>query len=181
MVFQNTMENFIKDIRNDIKSTFRNKDFEKEKQTINNQYQEIKTKLLEDLNAKSAKYGFQVKSSEGGIYMMPVMNGEVIKEEDFDKLDENIKAEYEEKSSVVQNQIIQVITKLKELDEEADRKIAEWQSNIVLLTIESRISYVKSQYKRNKKINAFLDGIKKDILKNIDKFSGEEKEPTKNI
>ena len=179
LAFQNTMENFIKDIRNDIKSTFRNKDFEKEKQTINNQYQEIKTKLLDDLNAKSAKYGFQVKSSEGGIYMMPVMNGEVIKEEDFDKLDESIKAEYEEKSSVVQSQIIQVITKLKELDEEADRKIAEWQSNIVLLTIESRISYVKSQYKRNKKINTFLDGIKKDILKNIDKFSGEEKENKK--
>ena len=84
VVFQTTMENFIKDIRNDIKSTFRNKDFEKEKQIINNQYQEVKSKLLEDLNAKSAKYGFQVKSSEGGIYMMPVMNGEVIKEEDFD-------------------------------------------------------------------------------------------------
>jgi len=181
VVFQTTMENFIKDIRNDIKSTFRNKDFEKEKQIINNQYQEVKSKLLEDLNAKSAKYGFQVKSSEGGIYMMPVMNGEVIKEEDFDKLDEDIKAEYEEKSSLVQNQIIQVITKLKELDEEADKKIAEWQSNIVLLTIEGRVSYVKSQYKRNKKINNYMDGIKKDILKNIDKFSGEEKEPKKQI
>ena len=179
--FQSTMDNFIKDIRNDIKSTFKNKDFEKEKQIINNQYQEVKTKLLDDLNAKSEKYGFQVKSSEGGIYMMPIMNGEVIKEEDFEKLDESIKAEYEEKSSLVQNQIIQVITKLKELDEEADKKIAEWQSNIVLLTIEGRISYVKSQYKRNKKINTYMDGIKRDILKNIDKFSGEEKEPKKQM
>lgn len=173
--FQSTMDTFIKDIRNDLKSTFKNKDFEKEKQTITSQYQEIKDKLIEDLNAKSEKYGFQVKSSDNGIYMLPIKDGKVIKEEDFDKLDEALKAEYEAKSSIVQEQIIKVIAKIKELDQEASSKLEEWQSNVALLTIEGRISFVKSEFKRNKKINTFLDGVKKDILRNIDKFSGEEK------
>ena len=39
-----------------------------------------------------------------------------------------------------------------------------------MLTIEGHINYVKSQFKRNKKINQFFDGIKKDIIKNISKF-----------
>ena len=34
---------------------------------------------------------FQVKASESGIYMMPVVDGKVVKKEEFDKLDENIK------------------------------------------------------------------------------------------
>ncbi len=173
--FKDLMDKFIKEIRTDISSTFKNEDFEKEKNVITQSFQEKRTRLLDDLNKKSAKYGFQVKSADNGIYMMPIVDGKVIKEEDFDKLDENIKKEYEDKSTIVQEQIIQVISEIKELDSQSEKKVSEWQSNIALLTIEGHISYVKSNFKRNKKITNFLDGVKKDILKNISKFLEEDK------
>lgn len=172
--FVDAMERFIKDIKTEIKSTFNNNDFEKEKNIIIQKYQEKRTKLLEDLNTQSAKYGFHVKASDNGIYMMPVVDGKVIKEEEFEKLDEKIKKEYEENSSIVQQQIIQVIGKIKEIEQESDKKVSEWQSSIVSLSVEGHISFVKSKFKRNKKINKFLDGVRKDILKNISKFTTEE-------
>lgn len=173
--FRDAMDKFIKEIRVDIKNTFKNDDFEKEKGIITKEYQDKRAKLLEDLNKKSEKYGFQVKSADNGIYMMPIVNGKVIKEEEFDKLDDAVKKEYEDKSTIVQEQIIKVIAEIKELDNESEKKVSEWQSNIALLTIEGHISYVKSKFKRNKKINNFLDGVKKDILKNISKFLEEDK------
>ena len=168
------MERFIKDIKTEIKSTFNNNDFEKEKNIIIQKYQEKRTKLLEDLNVQSSKYGFQVKASDNGIYMMPIVNGEIIKEEEFDKLDDKIKKEYEEKSTIVQQQIIQVIGKIKEIEQESEKKVSEWQSSIASLSVEGHIAFVKSKFKRNKKINKFLDGVKKDVLKNINKFTKEE-------
>ena len=173
--FADTMERFIKDIKKEMKATFNNQDFEKEKNIIIQKYQEKRAKLLEDLNIQSAKYGFQVKSSDSGIYMMPIIDGKVIKEEEFDKLDEDIKKEYEEKSTIVQNQIIQVISRIKEIEQESDKKVSEWQSSIASLSVEGHISYVKSKFKRNKKITKFLEGVKKDVLRNISKFTGEEK------
>ena len=173
--FRDTMDKFIKDIRSELKTTFNNKDFEKEKNIIVQKYQEKRSKLLEDLNTQAAKYGFQVKASDTGIYMMPVVDGNVIKEEDFDKLDDKVKQEYEEKSGVVQELIMQTIARIKEIEQESDKKVSEWQSSIATLSIEGHISFVKSKFKRNKKITKFLDGIKKDILKNISKFTTEEK------
>ena len=173
--FKDAMDKFIKEIRVDIKNTFSNEDFEKEKNVITQKYHDKRTALLDNLNKRSAKYGFQVKSAENGIYMMPIVDGKVIKEEEFDKLDDEIKKEYEDKSTIVQQQIISVIAEIKELDAEAERKVSEWQSNIAVLTIEGHISYVKSKFKRNKKITKFLDGVKKDILKNISKFLEEDK------
>ena len=85
--FKDVMEKFIKEIRTDITNTFKNEDFEKEKNIISKKYQDKRDALLENLNKQSAKYGFQVKSADNGIYMMPVVDGKVIKEEDFDKLD----------------------------------------------------------------------------------------------
>ena len=173
--FRDTMDKFIKDIRSELKTTFNNKDFEKEKNIIVQKYQEKRSKLLEDLNTQATKYGFQVKASDTGIYMMPVVDGNVIKEEDFDKLDDKVKQEYEEKSGVVQELIMQTIARIKEIEQESDKKVSEWQSSIATLSIEGHISFVKSKFKRNKKITKFLDGIKKDILKNISKFTTEEK------
>ncbi len=173
--FKDAMDKFIKEIRIDIRNTFKNEDFEKEKGIITQRYQEMRSTLLENLNKKSESYGFQVKSADNGIYMMPIVDGKVIEEEEFDKLDDEVKKEYEDKSGIVQQQIIEVIAQIKELDAESEKKISEWQSNIAVLTIEGHISYIKSKFKRNKKITKFLDGVKKDILKNISKFIEEDK------
>ena len=57
------------------------------------------------------KNGFQVKSAQNGIYMMPVLNGKALKEEEFDKLDDELKNQFEEKSNIVQQMIMDVIRK----------------------------------------------------------------------
>ncbi len=168
--FKEAMDGFIKEIRKDIRKTFNNDDFEKEKALIKQQFEEKRSALLDKLNQDASKYNFQVKTAQNGIYMMPIVNGEVIEEEEFDKLDDEIKKEYEEKSLIVQEQIMNVIGQIKEIERQSDKKISEWQSNVALLTVNVHINYLKSKYKRNKKINKFLNDVKQDVLKNIPVF-----------
>lgn len=180
--FALAMDNFIKDIKKDIKNTFNNEEFEKEKTLIKQEFEDKKNSLMEKLNKEALKYGFFVKTAQNGIYMMPVVNGKTIEEEEFDKLDEKIKKEFEDKSTIVQEQIIQVISEIKAIEKNADKKIEEWQSNIALLTINVHINNIKSQFKRNKKITKFLADIKTDILKNISLFMMDDTvEPKTNV
>lgn len=168
--FKESMDGFIKEIRKDIKKTFNADDFEKEKSLLKQKYEDKRSALLEKLNQEAAKYNFQVKAAQNGIYMMPIVNGKTIEEDEFEKLDDTIKQEYESKSAIVQEQIMQVIGQIKEIERESDKKISEWQSNIALLTVNVHINYLKSRYKRNKKINKFLNDVKQDVLKNIPTF-----------
>ena len=176
-VFKETMESFVKDIRKDIKKTFNNDDFEKEKKVIKQQYDQKRDNLLEKLNKRTIVQGFQVKSTENGMYMMPVLDGKTLAEDEFDNLDENIKKEFEERSNLVQEQIFEALSEMKAIEKEAEMKIEEWQANIALMTINVHINSVKANYKRNKKISTYLDGIKKDILKNIGKFLEPDPDP----
>ena len=172
--FKDTMDGFIKEIRKDIKKTFNNDDFEKEKALIKQEFEAKRTALLDKLNEDASKYNFQVKAAQNGIYMMPLVDGKAIEEEEFEKLDENVKQEYEQKSVLVQEQIMNVISMIKEIERESDKKISEWQSNVALLTVNVHINYIKSKYKRNKKINNFLNDVKQDVLKNIPVFLEDE-------
>ena len=173
-VFQETMDSFIKNIRRDIKKTFNNDEFEKEKKVIKQEFESKKENILGKLNDKTLKHGFQVRAAQNGIYMMPVYEGKTIEEEDYEKLPLDIKSQFEEKSQIVQEMIFDTLSELKIIENKADKKIEEWQSNVALLTVNIHVNNVKSNYKRNKKINKFLDSIKKDILKNINVFMTDE-------
>jgi len=172
--FKNCMETFIRDIRKYLKRTFSNEDFEKEKNIIKQKYEQKRTKLLEALNKQSLKYGFQVKTAQNGIYMMPVIDGKTIEEEEFEKLDEDVKRDFEEKSNIVQEQIMHAIGELKAIEKESEMKVDEWQSNIALLTINAYINPIRANYKKNSKVLHFLDNVKKDIIKNLNHFIKDE-------
>ena len=175
--FKEDMDNFIKEIKKDIKNTFNNDDFEKEKALIKQEFENKRTKLMEKLEKDAIEYSFQVKSSQNGIYMMPVLEGKALKEEEFEQLDEETKNSFGEKSEVVQQMIMDVIGRIKQIERDSDKKIADWQSNVALLTVNVHINLLKAKYKRNKKINQFLNDVKKDVLKNVPIFLAEDSNP----
>ena len=172
--FKESMEGFIKEIKKDIKTTFNNDDFEKEKSLIKKEFEQKRSRLMEKLEKETMKHDFQVKSAQNGIYMMPVLDGKALKEEEFNKLDDELKNKYEEKSNIVQEMIMQAIGQIKEIERLSDKKISEWQSNVALLTVNVHINYLKSKYKRNKKINKFLNDVKQDVLNNVPVFLEED-------
>ena len=47
----------------------------------------LKRNILEKLNQKLLKQGFQVKSAQNGIYMMPVYKGKQLKKKNYEKWD----------------------------------------------------------------------------------------------
>ena len=113
--FKENMDGFIKEVKKDIKKTFNADDFEKEKALIKKEFEEKREVVLTKLNENSQKHGFQEKSAQNGIYMMPIVEGKVIQEEEFEKLDEEIKQVYEEKSAIVQQQIMDAISEIKQI------------------------------------------------------------------
>ena len=119
--FKDSMDGFIKEIKKDIKKTFNNDDFEKEKALIKKEFEQKRSNLMEKLEKETMKYDFQVKSAQNGIYMMPVLNGKTLKEEEFNKLDEELKNKFEEKSGIVQEMIMQAIGQIKEIERLSDK------------------------------------------------------------
>ena len=173
------MTSFISDIKRDIKLTFGNEDFDKQKSLMQSNFEQKKNSLLEKLNKQSMKSGFQVKTAKNGVYMMPILNGKTIEEDEFEKLDEKTRKQFEENSVKVQEQIIEAINQIKVLEKENIKKIDEWQSNIALITINSHVNPLKAKYKKNTKISHFFDCIKADILKNLPLFIKDEVPETK--
>jgi lon-related putative ATP-dependent protease len=173
-VFQKDMEDFIKVLQLEISRAFDSEDYEREKTAIATEFQEKRAELLDELNEDAEKQGFKVKTTNAGIYFLPVIEGRTITEEEYGELDEKIKQEITEKSNIVQLETIDIIRKIKNVEKEAEERVTEWENKIALFAVGIQINDMKEKYKDYKKIVSYLENVQEDILKNLSDFREEE-------
>lgn len=173
--FANDMNQFIETIKNEIRSAFNNQDFEKEKESIQKDVEEKKIKLIDKLNKEATKQGFEIKNTSSGIYFLPMINGKTLTEEEFNALDEKVRADFEERSVSIQELTIETMKKIKEIENKANDKMNSWQNNIALFAVTIQVNELRNKYKKFAKIQNFLKNVQKDILTNLNDFIEDEK------
>ena len=173
--FTNDMNNFIETIKKEIKSAFNNQDFEKEKEAIQKDVEDKKIRLIDKLNKEATKQGFEIKNTPSGIYFLPMINGKTLSEEEFNALDEKIRADFEARSVSIQQQTIETMKKIKEIENKANDKMNSWQNNIALFAVTIQVNELRNKYKKYTKIQNFLKNVQKDILTNLNDFIEDEK------
>jgi predicted ATP-dependent protease len=172
--FAHDMDEFIKTIKFEIKSAFNNQDFEKEKQGIEKDVEDKKLKLIDKLNKDAAKQGFEIKNTASGIYFLPMIDGKTLSEDEFNKLDDTTKNDFETRSIAIQKQTIEIMTKIKDMEKKANEKMSNWKNNIALFAVTIQVNELKTKYKGYGKVQEFLRNIQNDILANLNDFIADE-------
>jgi len=172
--FQKDMDEFVKVIEQEIRKAFSSEDYEKEKANIVKEFQKRRDELIEKLSKDVEKKGFKVRSTDTGIYFLPVVEGKVIDEKEYDKLDEETRDAISEKTSAIQMQTIEIVRKIRNIEREAEQRVEEWDSKVALFAVGVHIDDLKKKYAEYKKIVDYLDKVQEDILINLDDFLEEE-------
>ncbi len=172
--FQSDMEEFVKTIKQEIANAFDNEQYEKEKSEILDEYESIKDELLSKLSEDAQAHGFKVNTGSSGIYFLPIIEGKTISEEEFEKLDEDVKDKINEKTNILQQDTLEIIRKLKNNDKETKQKVSEWEKKIALMALGVQINDLKEKYKKFDEIEDYLEKVQQDILDNLDDFKEEE-------
>jgi predicted ATP-dependent protease len=144
------------------------------KNYIIQEYQTKRSEMLDLLNEDAEKQGFKVKTTNAGIYFLPVIDGKVISEEEYTELEDTLKNEISKKSEELQMQTMEIIRKVKNLEKMSEEKIDEWENKIALFAVGIHINDIKEKYTENEKISIYLEEVQMDILENLDDFRSED-------
>lgn len=169
-VFKEDLDLFIKNILKEIPRAFNNENYTSEKNTIMKNFEEKKKALMNLLDETAAKQNFKIYNTDGSIYFMPILHGKAIDEEDYTKLDDKLKKDIEIKSNILQSETLEIMKRIKDVEQSANTKVAQWEDNIAIFAVGFQINDLKTKYKRNKNIVKLLENIQRDILKNISYF-----------
>lgn len=158
MEFKEYMEDLIENLTEEINEAFENEEYELTKNKLLQTYEFEKEKLLKSVRNYGKEKGFKLKSSSSGFIFMPI----------DDNYEEEISAEeFCQTKKELEEMAIQVLYKLKALEERVKQVVIETENQIGKLVVVPYIEDARKKYSDNKKVLDYLDELEENILEYI--------------
>ncbi len=174
--FKEDMEELVQLLKIELQKVFRADDYEKQKSELLHSFDEERGALMDDMSAMAGEYDFQVKTTNSGIYFMPLVEGKAVGEEEYDNLAEDVKADIEKKSQTVQEKAGSIMRDIRELDKASKKRVEQLDYKVGMFAIGHHIGAVQEKYQEYERVIAYINAMQEDVLENISQFFEEEEE-----
>ena len=168
--FKKEIEETIEDLRKLIPETFKGLEYESRKSELIRITNQKRTKILKDLNKKSAEYGFMYSPTEQGLLSMALKDDRPMSEEDFQNLSVDEREAMNTRYDELNLKTLDNFNELREADEELAQGVKDLDKKIVADLVSFDIDRLIERYKKNDHIIKHLNELEEDILENLDKF-----------
>ena len=168
--FKDDMAELIEVFYAKIQKAFNSDDYEKQKNEIVSVLDDKKDKLMREMSEIAKGYGFGVKSTNSGMYFMPVVNGEIINEEAYDKLSDEEKEKINSASDVVQEKAASIMRDVRDHEKETKKATDALDYKIGMFAIGYYVNSIQEKYKSNERVIKYIEALQEDVLENISEF-----------
>lgn len=180
-IFKSDIDDLINTLSVEVPKAFSSTEQEEEKNKRIKKYNMDRDKIIKEITELAKEQGFGMKNANTGIYFMPIIDGKVVSEEEFEKLDTKEKEKINEKSYKLQEDTAKIIKCIKELEKNLKKDIEDLEYRLGLFTVGKYMNNLQEKYIDNKKISEYLINLKEDIIDNIYNFLEEEMEDDENV
>lgn len=164
------LEDLINELLVELPKAFLNNEFEDKKNSIIKKYQEKREDVIKDITEEAKLQNFGVKTTSTGIYFMPIIDGEMINEEQYNELSEKEKEEILQNTETIQANVELVMNEIKNYEKITTKEVEDLEYSVQLFTVGHYISNLIYKYKDYEQITEYLIDMKEDILNNIEDF-----------
>lgn len=156
--FKTYMEDLIESLTDEINDAFENEEYELTKNKLLQTYEFEKEKLLKTVKDYGKEKGFKLKSSNSSFIFIPI---------DDDYEDKISTEEFCKTKKELEEMAIQVLYKLKSLEERVKQVVIETENKMGSIIVASYFENAREKYNENKKVIEYLDKLEENILEYI--------------
>lgn len=179
--FRDDMNELVQLFKTEIQKVFRSEDYENQKNGIMKAFDEKRDVLMKNMSDMAKEHGFQVKSTNSGIYFMPVVDGKTINEEEYENLDEEEQEKIEAASNIVQEKASTIMRDIRDLEKDCKKSNEDLDYKVGMFAIGHHVNTVQEKYNEYERVISYINSVQEDVLDNIGEFIEEEEEPDENL
>ncbi|MEE8299936.1 MAG: AAA family ATPase [Desulfatiglandales bacterium] len=161
---------FIEEVKTEIQDVFESEDYNKEREAISKIFNTKRNELISRLEKKVNKVGFALNISQVGMMIMPSKDGKPMDEETIGALPEKKRKKLQKTSQELQKEMKETMRTIRGLDRRLKERIKGLDNKIALYHVGHLIEELEIKYKDLPEVLDYLNGMKDDILLNIDNF-----------
>jgi len=168
--FAKDMEDMIEQVAEELQKVFSARDFEDQRNSILKKLHENKEDRIKEMAQEAKAYDFGIKSTNAGMYFMPILDGVAVTEEQYDELSEELKEQISKNSAEVSEKASLIMRDIKDYEKLIKAEVGDLEYSTSLFVVGKYMGELLEKYEDDPKIVKYLKEAKEDILENIDEF-----------
>jgi len=169
-VLRQEMEDLLENLQNDVPKAFSSEDYERGKAAIMKEFQEKRDELLQTFSVKAEGLSVLPQWSTTGFMAVPLLDGNPVSPDEFQKLDKEKKDVIEANLQAVHDLAMAVVREVQHLEREVREKIRALDSKVGLFAVGHLIDELQEKYKDNAGVTGYLEAVRQSVVKNINDF-----------
>ncbi|MEX2115312.1 MAG: ATP-binding protein [Bacteroidota bacterium] len=184
---QGDMESFINELTVNIPALYESQRYQEARKVTLQHFQDRQKTVLQDFEKRVKEQGFELVQVQAGNMMrpdvVPVVNGQPLNLDQAEALvqkGEMGKEEFEKMKggqADLEKQMSTVFRELRNIEKKVQQSMVELEERLVMPIVDEGIEVLKVTYDDDR-VQAYLQDVREDIRKNLDRFRGKQVLPT---
>ncbi|RYD03650.1 hypothetical protein N752_18045 [Desulforamulus aquiferis] len=167
MKFQRDMLKLVNDIKGNVPKVVEDKEHSQKKDEVFQEIQQELDNAIKQLKEDARESQFMMKTSEEGIFFIPLKEGKPMSQEQFQSLPSEEKQILENKLQELQKRTEKIGHSGRLMEEQAEKVINNLDRQMILEKVLPLIQQIKGKYASYPKLMSYLDSLMEDLTQNI--------------
>jgi predicted ATP-dependent protease len=170
MQFRKAMDDLIDELKAVIPSLFETEDYRNRLRAITEEGQKQNDEAFEELNKKAEAENIAILRTPMGFALAPVKDGNVIKPEVFNALDEAERERIEGVIERLQEDLEAVLRNIPEIEKNRRDRIREINTELASSAVGTSVAAIAAQFEKIEPILDYLRAVETDLVDNVGLF-----------
>ena len=179
--FRDDMEKFVEEMKKALVQAFESDDYANRRVEVLQEFEKNKSELWNELNTKSSNAGFVLQRSEIGMVIVPVINGQMITDQQFNILPQSVREDIQSRRKTLQDEMRSAFRQFRDIDREAEEAVQEFNKEVASYALDHLFAGLKDKYNQVHECTLYLDSVKEDILEHLNELLGSQKQQAPQI
>ncbi|MBN1837914.1 MAG: AAA family ATPase [Spirochaetales bacterium] len=166
--FKKDMEDLIEEVRKELSRSFESDEYASRRDRKQAEIQKSREAVFEKIREKAESQGFQIGMTPVGMMLVPVRDGEALKDEQFHALPEEEQARIKERRQELSEEIREALKQIRGLQRRENEELRRLDEQVVMNMLGGLFDDLAEKYQGHEPIAAYFEEVKKDILENVD-------------
>ncbi|MEW5963667.1 MAG: ATP-binding protein [Pseudomonadota bacterium] len=176
-IFARAMLEAIDELRATLPAAFESEDYQVRRRAIDEQFRSGQEERFAALDRKAEEQNIAVLRTPMGFAMAPVVDGKVVKPEDFNQLPEDWRADVQRRIEELQKELVDILESAPRSDKRRRLEVSELNEEVAEIAIKAALDDVRALMPELPAVASHLTDTERDLVRNVALFltpSGEE-------
>ncbi|MFN8499821.1 MAG: ATP-binding protein [Anaerolineae bacterium] len=164
------MNQFVDGAQREISRAFDSEDYERRKGAILSEMSHRRDAVFTELQTYAHENSFALEQTPVGVASIPLVDGHALSVQEFERLPEEKRTEFEQKGEALQAAIAGALRQVRQIEQETLDQLRGLERDVAMFAVGPLLEDLKEKFADCPKVLAYLDSVLHDLPEHLQDF-----------